>query len=107
MTPVSEPTPASRKGICSQLRSSSRRPPFTAVLRQAAHVSLAEVQLEHVVAVMKQADRLGRQEFARLNGFGFATSYLLRHGGRFYDPKAVVGVAHGVIDGHEPLRAEE
>ena len=77
------------------------------VVRQAALVSLAEVQREHVVAVMKQADRLGRQEFVRLNGFGFATSYLLRHGGHFYDPKAVVGAAHGVIDGLAPLTADQ
>jgi len=69
-------------------------------------VSIAEVQREHVVAVMRQADRVGRQEFVRVNGFGFATSYLLRHDGHFYDPKAVVGVAHGLVDGNAPLTAE-
>ncbi|MFD6327695.1 hypothetical protein ACFWOL_33875, partial [Streptomyces sp. NPDC058442] len=39
--------------------------------------------------------------------FGRARRYLLEHDGKFYDSKAIVGVAHGYLDGQEVLEASE
>ncbi len=44
---------------------------------------------------MSECDRLGRDAFLERYGFRRAVEYFLRHDGREYDSKAVVGVAHG------------
>lgn len=69
-----------------------------------AFVSLADVTADAVVAAMAECDRLGDDVFLDQYGFGRARSYLLVHGGRAYDSKAIVGVAHSYAAG-EPLRA--
>jgi hypothetical protein len=45
---------------------------------------------------IEECDRLGREQFLSTHGFGFAREYVLRYGGKEYDSKAIVGVAHGI-----------
>jgi hypothetical protein len=66
-------------------------------------VSLGDIDVEHVEQAMAEADELGRAAFLERYGFGHATTYLVRHRGRFYDPKAVIGAAHGYTEEGEPL----
>ncbi len=56
---------------------------------------------------MAEADELGRGPFLERYGFGHANTYLVRNQGRFYDPKAVLGAAHGYTDVGTPLGPNE
>jgi 5-methylcytosine-specific restriction enzyme A len=47
-----------------------------------------------VKAAIEECDRLGRDEFLRIYGFGPARKYLLLYEEREYDSKAIAGVAH-------------
>lgn len=49
-----------------------------------------------VVRAIEEFDRLGREAFLRKYGFRAARSYMLRHEGRDYDSKAIVGAAYGL-----------
>ena len=49
-----------------------------------------------MVHATEEYDRLGRKAFLDKYGFGKAKRYLLRHNGRLYDSKAIVGVAYGL-----------
>lgn len=48
-----------------------------------------------VIAAIEECDRLGRNVFLRKHGYGEAKEYFLKHQGRLYDSKAIVGVAFG------------
>jgi hypothetical protein len=48
-----------------------------------------------VLAAIAEFDRLKRDEFLSLYGFGKARRYFLELDGHLYDSKAIVGVAHG------------
>ncbi|MCW2904670.1 MAG: 5-methylcytosine-specific restriction enzyme [Streptosporangiaceae bacterium] len=61
---------------------------------------------DDVLAAISEFDLLGRDEFLKKYGFGRARDYFVRHGGRFYDSKAILGVAHGYRHG-EPLRSDD
>jgi MoxR-like ATPase len=74
---------------------------------QAASVGLNEITREAVDAAMSLALEMGRKPFLETNGFGYATTYLLLHEGRLFDPKAIIGVAHGRLPGREPLQPGE
>jgi hypothetical protein len=52
-----------------------------------------------VVRAMEEYDRLGQERFLAEHGFGRATAYLLIHGGRSYDSKAILGVAYEFATG--------
>ncbi|MGW4302967.1 HNH endonuclease [Streptomyces sp. NPDC004646] len=52
-------------------------------------------------------DLVGRDAFLERYGYGAARRYLLVHGGRRYDSKAIVGAAHGYLPGCAPLAAKE
>jgi hypothetical protein len=54
----------------------------------------APVRYEHVLRAIEEYDRLGQDRFLAQHGFGRAHGYLLTHGGRSYDSKAIVGVAY-------------
>lgn len=56
---------------------------------------------------MAECDRVGRRDFVEGNGYGYANTYLVRQGTSFYDPKALVGFAHGEVVGREKLAAAE
>lgn len=70
-------------------------------------MTLSEVDRDAVLTAMAEADELGRADFCALYGFGFATTYLVQYEGHFYDPKALVGAAHGHVAGREPLRVAD
>jgi 5-methylcytosine-specific restriction protein A len=59
-------------------------------------VSQPDVTAADVLTTIEEFDRLGRAEFLTTYGYGESRSYFLKHGGRFYDSKAIVGVAHQV-----------
>jgi 5-methylcytosine-specific restriction protein A len=61
-----------------------------------------------VVAAIEEYDRLGREAFHKKYGFGPATKYMLRYDGKFYDSKAILGVAHGIqFPAEGPLLSSE
>ncbi len=62
-----------------------------------------DVEAGDVELAMAEADELGRGPFREKYGFGFSTRYLVRHEGRFYDPKALVGAAHAYRDDQQAL----
>ncbi|MEV4990194.1 HNH endonuclease [Pseudarthrobacter sp. LMD1-1-1.1] len=47
-----------------------------------------------VLRALEEYDKLGRVAFLRTYGFGTADEYVLAHEGRYYDSKAIAGVAH-------------
>ncbi|WP_316528360.1 hypothetical protein [Kitasatospora brasiliensis] len=49
---------------------------------------------ESVLRAIEECDRLGAATFRETYGFGKAVRYVLHHGGRTYDSKAIAGVAH-------------
>lgn len=62
-------------------------------------VNLAAVTRRSVLDAVAEFDALGQAEFLRRRGFKMARNYRLVHGGRFYDSKAIAGVAHGYATG--------
>ncbi|MHA7263461.1 HNH endonuclease [Arthrobacter sp. TMN-37] len=61
---------------------------------------------EAVLRAMEEYDGIGRQAFLAKYGFGQAHKYLLVHKGRYYDSKAIVGVAHRIQTGALLSRSE-
>lgn len=61
-----------------------------------------------VIAAMDEYDELGQDAFLERYGYGRSRRYLLRHDGREYDIKAIVGVAFGKqFPGRGPLAQSE
>ena len=58
-------------------------------------VALTDVTAEGVERALDEFDRIGKEAFLAQFGFGEERGYFLIRGGRRYDTKAVVGVAHG------------
>lgn len=58
-------------------------------------MALSDVTAEGVVHALIEFDRLGREAFLDLYGFGKSRGYFLIRDGSRYDSKAIVGVAHG------------
>ena len=52
-----------------------------------------------MLAAVKEFDQRGREAFLKSTEFGAARAYFLRHDGKLYDSKAIVGYAHGVSTG--------
>jgi 5-methylcytosine-specific restriction protein B len=48
-----------------------------------------------VLKAMEEADTLGRQAFLDKYGFSPSREYFVRHDGKLYDSKAIIGAAHG------------
>ncbi|MEP6816936.1 MAG: hypothetical protein ABI873_15445 [Marmoricola sp.] len=61
--------------------------------------NLHAVTREHVLLAVDEYDELGDEEFLTAYGFGQAREYVLRHDGKDYDSKAVLGVAQGLANG--------
>jgi hypothetical protein len=53
----------------------------------------------NVLSAIREYDELGAEAFLSTYGFGPAREYLLRHRGRLYDSKAILGVAHRYATG--------
>ena len=48
-----------------------------------------------VLAAIREADELGREQFLKKYGFGESRQYFVQYDGNLYDSKAIVGAAHG------------
>ena len=57
-------------------------------------MSLKNITRQSVLESIQEFDRIGREKFLKLYGFGTAKEYWLVHEGRKYDSKAIIGVAH-------------
>ncbi|TCN35532.1 hypothetical protein EV644_11595 [Kribbella orskensis] len=64
------------------------------------------VTRDHVLSALSEYDERGAEEFLARYGFGPAREYLLLHGGRSYDSKAVLGVAHKYATGRAATSSE-
>jgi hypothetical protein len=62
-------------------------------------VAFSRVTRADVLRAVEEYDRLGQDRFLAEHGFGRATAYLLIHGGRSYDSKAILGVAYKLATG--------
>lgn len=62
-------------------------------------MALRDVTKASVHDAITEYDRLGQVAFLEQYHFAPARAYRLVHGGRFYDSKAIVGVAHGYATG--------
>jgi 5-methylcytosine-specific restriction protein A len=69
-------------------------------------MTFADVTRPAVLAAVAEFERLGRDEFLHVNGFGEAKAYFLEYNGQLYDSKAIFGVAHG-ISGDRPWRSDD
>lgn len=68
---------------------------------------LATIDRDAVLSAIELCDRLGRPQFLRQHGYRRARTYVLKHGGKSYDAKAVLGVAYGIAHPNEgPLGAD-
>jgi hypothetical protein len=70
-------------------------------------VALGDITREAVLAAVAEYDRLGQEEFLYRYGFDRARQYVLLHEGKWYDSKAIAGVAHGYLPGKTTLAASE
>jgi 5-methylcytosine-specific restriction enzyme A len=66
-------------------------------------MALRDITRAQILAAIEEYDLLGQEAFLAKYGFDRARSYLLIHDGKAYDSKAVVGAAHGVGSGNQPL----
>ena len=57
-------------------------------------MALKDLTREDVLQTIAEFDQLGRDAFLNRYGFGQSRSYFLVHNGRYYDSKAIAGVAH-------------
>ncbi|OMC42592.1 hypothetical protein A5742_30335 [Mycolicibacterium fortuitum] len=55
----------------------------------------SDIEESSVLAAIAEYDRLGQDEFLRRYNFGKSSKFRLLYNGRFYDSKAIAGVAHG------------
>jgi hypothetical protein len=60
----------------------------------------------HVLSAIREHDQLGADAFLSTYGFGPAREYVLKHRGRSYDSRAILGVAHRYATG-TPARSDE
>lgn len=85
----------------------SREAGLSVLLRRVPAMALTDITRIEVDKAVEEYDRLGRDAFLRHYGFGRARRYMLLHGGRHYDSKAIVGAAHGFVPGQQPLSAKD
>jgi hypothetical protein len=62
-------------------------------------VAWGQVRREHVLAAVREFDRLGQADFLDTYHFGPARQYLLEYDARQYDSKAILGVAYLLATG--------
>ncbi|PQO21870.1 HNH endonuclease [Rhodobacteraceae bacterium WD3A24] len=58
-------------------------------------MTLSDIDRAAVLRAITEFDQLGRDAFLHQYGFGRSLLYFLRHDGKLYDSKAIIGVAHG------------
>lgn len=57
-------------------------------------MALNQIQLNAVLSAIAEYDAMGQEEFLRHYGFGQSKAYFLSYEGKYYDSKAILGVAH-------------
>lgn len=62
-------------------------------------MALSDIDRAAVLRAIEEFDGLGRDAFLGQYGFGRSRTYFLRHGGKLYDSKAILGVAHVYLGG--------
>jgi hypothetical protein len=62
-------------------------------------MAASDIHREDVLKAIAEFDRLGQKGFLKRYDFGEALQYRLVHEGKFYDSKAIAGVAHGYATG--------
>lgn len=62
-------------------------------------VNLTSITRPAVLQAIAEFDELGQSEFLRRRGFGESRNFRLVYQGRFYDSKAIAGVAYGCATG--------
>lgn len=71
-------------------------------------LALSDIDQAAVLRAIDEYDRLGRDTFLQHYGFGRSRVYFLQYGGKLYDSKAIIGVAHGFSGGdRSPLTATQ
>lgn len=70
-------------------------------------MSLADLTIDAVHAAIAEYDDLGGDEFLAKHEYGRGKDYFVRQKGKYYDSKAIAGVAHGYVDGLKALRSDE
>jgi len=71
-------------------------------------MTLSDIDQAAVLRAIEEFDHLERDAFLQKYGFGRSRAYFLRHGGKLYDSKAIIGVAHGYSgDGRSTLSAAQ
>ena len=71
-------------------------------------MALSDIDQAAVLRAIEECVQLGRDAFLQKHGFGRSRGYFLRHDGKLYDSKAIVGVAHGYSGGgRQPLAANQ
>lgn len=77
-------------------------------MRWGDKLTLSDIDGAAVLRAIEEFDRLGRDPFLQQYGFGRSRAYFLRHDGKLYDSKAIIGVAHGYSgDGRSALSAAQ
>lgn len=66
----------------------------------AVKVDLSAISRSAVLSAIEEFDTLGQEEFLHRRGYAEARNFRLVYRGRFYDSKAIAGVAHGYATGH-------
>jgi len=66
-------------------------------------MALGDLTSDAVQLAMQEYDQLGADAFLATYGFADAKLYWITHNGKRYPSKAVAGVAHRFIDGHQLL----
>jgi len=57
-------------------------------------MGISDIQRSAVLRAVEEFNRLGRERFLELYNYGKAKQYFLKLDGKFYDSKAILGVAH-------------
>jgi 5-methylcytosine-specific restriction protein A len=70
-------------------------------------MALKDISRRAVLRAIEEYDRLGQDDFLESYGFDRARQYLLVYEGKRYDSKAIVGAAHGFLQGERPLASSE
>ncbi|MGW6275262.1 HNH endonuclease [Streptomyces sp. NPDC055060] len=70
-------------------------------------MALSDIGEREVLRAVEEFDRRGRSTFLHDFGFKPSRAYFLVVDGRHYDSKAVLGAAHGYLEGQRPLAASE
>ncbi|MEC3916028.1 HNH endonuclease signature motif containing protein [Nocardia sp. CDC160] len=68
---------------------------------------LKDLTRDAVLLTIDEFDRLGRESFLQKYGFKEAQGLFAVYQGKFYDSKALAGVAHGYLPGRRPLKSSE